>query len=89
MSTWKFKNSLANVVAITGDNCSTNLLFAKVKSTPFVGSAIHQLNLAVHAIMRNQDAIIQKENKIMKKTENTYFNRRASEFHGVESQDVQ
>ncbi len=36
---------VANAVTMTGENCSTNLLLAKLTSTLIVGYASHRLNL--------------------------------------------
>ncbi len=54
-----------------------------------MGCAIYRLSLAVHDIIRSHDAIIHKVNKVVQKTANTYFKYKASEFHGVESLDIQ
>ena len=42
-----FANFSATVIALLGDNCSTNRSFAHKISVPFVGCALHRFILAM------------------------------------------
>ena len=65
-----FKKTLANVVAISGDNCAVNLKVAKLVNQKcgtcfFVGCASHRLNLAIQDLMKPYKDVINKLQKLM------------------------
>ena len=56
-----------NVVAITGDNCATNVAIANKVGIPFVGCASHRFNLAVQDIITTHDDLMDKVNNLMRR----------------------
>lgn len=53
-----YGKSLSNVVALVGDNCSTNKACANLAGCPLIGCASHKLNLAVKEWIRVEDTIL-------------------------------
>eukprot|EP00171_Calliarthron_tuberculosum_P021824 IDg21824t1 len=62
-----YGKSFNNVVALIGDNCETNKLFATLAGTYFVGCASHRFNLAVHDLASDSQHIINKVQSLMRK----------------------
>ena len=62
-----FKKSEKNVVALVGDNCSTNIALAREFDLGFVGCASHRYNLAVKYLLKPHMAIVKKIHAIMSK----------------------
>jgi hypothetical protein len=59
-----------NVVALIGDNCSTNRAFARRACCNLIGCASHRFNLAVKDIIDPYQNLITKVNSVMKKMKN-------------------
>ena len=59
--------SYDNVVAIVGDNTSTNKAFARRRGPVFVGCHSHRFNLAVKDILEDHTAAISKVQELMHK----------------------
>ena len=59
--------NLANVIYLTGDNCSTNTAFADLLNVHFIGCARHRLNLAVQQFSSIHESVLEKVHAVMKK----------------------
>ena len=60
-----FKKSEKSVVALVGDNCSTNIALARELDLCFVGCASHRNNLAVKDFLKPHMVIVKKIHAIM------------------------
>ncbi|RLO06368.1 hypothetical protein DYB28_011580 [Aphanomyces astaci] len=65
-----YGKSWENVVALIGDNFSTNVAFARLAGVPLAGCASHLFNLFVSDLLSNHDVVIQKVNILMRKLRN-------------------
>ncbi|RHZ21995.1 hypothetical protein DYB37_006755 [Aphanomyces astaci] len=65
-----YGKSWKNVVALIGDNCSTNVAFARLAGLPLVVCDSHRFNLVVSDLLSNHDVVIQKVNILMRKLRN-------------------
>ncbi|KAF0706983.1 hypothetical protein AaE_013834 [Aphanomyces astaci] len=59
-----------NVVALIGDNCSTNRAFARLAGVPMIGCASHRFNLFVGDVLAEHEELLVAVNTIMKKLTN-------------------
>lgn len=62
-----FDKSVANVVAMTGDNCNTNKKMAKLLNCKFVGCHSHRFNLSVQKLAEPDSNLISTVRKLMQK----------------------
>ncbi|KAH9132292.1 hypothetical protein AeRB84_021278 [Aphanomyces euteiches] len=62
-----FGKSLENVVALIGDNCSTNRALARLCGIPLVGCASHRMNLFVCTILTDHEELVNLVNELMRK----------------------
>lgn len=62
-----FGKTMDNVVALIGDNTSTNKAFARCLGPFFVGCHSHRYNLAMKDILEEYEEVIEKVQAIMKK----------------------
>lgn len=60
-----YNKTLDNVVALIGDNCSTNKAFARKADRKFVGCYSHRFNLAVKDVLNESKDELEKVRKIM------------------------
>ena len=66
----QFGKSWSNVVALIGDNCSTNRSFAAKVNINFIGCASHRFNLAMKSYLGEYEMLLRKINEIMSKLKN-------------------
>ena len=81
-----YNTATANIIFITGDNCSINTCFADLLNIPFIGCASHRLNLAVQQFLSNNDSAIEKVHAVMKKLRSVKKSavlRRSTSLHPV------
>ncbi|RHY17778.1 hypothetical protein DYB32_010473 [Aphanomyces invadans] len=65
-----FGKNWSNVVALVGDNCSTNGAFSARSKVPLIGCSSHRFNLAVNDILVNYEPILSDVHTLMTKLKN-------------------
>ena len=60
-----YGKQMSNIVALIGDNCSTNVAFARTVGVPLIGCASHRFNLFVSDILAVHEDVVQKVNRLM------------------------
>jgi hypothetical protein len=56
----------SNVIALVGDNCSTNVAFAHLAGVPLVGCASHRFQLCVKDMLEPYEELLANVNSLMK-----------------------
>ncbi|RHY57120.1 hypothetical protein DYB38_014335, partial [Aphanomyces astaci] len=62
-----YGKSWDNVIALIGDNCSTNGAFARRAGVPLIGCASHRFNLFMSDVLADHADVIDKVNQLMTK----------------------
>ncbi|KAH9135418.1 hypothetical protein LEN26_006419 [Aphanomyces euteiches] len=80
-----YGKSWSNVVALIGDNCSTNIALARKAAVSFIGCASHRFNLAVKDILANHEPLLAKINRIMLKLQDLVPAAQLRQFTSLQS----